>query len=82
MTLTTGTLSERPQPYHLPLELARGKVGQLRNQLAEWQGIGMEVPAAVRQECVEAVRLLSRAAGGGHGTAESVAMADQCLPRP
>ena len=33
--LKTGSLIEQPQPYQLPLELARGTVGQLRDQVAE-----------------------------------------------
>jgi hypothetical protein len=37
----TGTLIERSLPYHFRLELARGKVNQLRNQAAEWQTGGM-----------------------------------------
>jgi hypothetical protein len=79
VTLTTGTLSERLQPYDLPLELARGKVGQVRNQLAEWRMAGLEVPGAVQQKCAEAVRLLGRAAVGQRGCPRSVEMADQCL---
>src|SRR5579864_8458078 len=34
---STATLIEREQPYHLLVELARGKVHQLRTQSAEWQ---------------------------------------------
>jgi hypothetical protein len=37
----TGTLIERSPPYHFRLELARGKVNQLRAQAAEWQAGGM-----------------------------------------
>src|ERR1700680_2526658 len=33
---TTATLIERDVPYALAVELARGKVNQLRNQLADW----------------------------------------------
>ena len=38
---------ERHEPYLLPLELARGTIVQVRNQLSEWQVIGLSVPAAV-----------------------------------
>jgi len=79
VTLTTGTLSERGAPYYLPLELARGKVGQVRNQLAEWRMAGLEVPAAVQQKCAEAVRLLGQAAVGDRACPRSVEAADQCL---
>ncbi len=37
----TATLVERTEPYHLLTELARGKVNQVRNQAADWQGIGL-----------------------------------------
>src|SRR5215467_11859879 len=33
----TATLIEREQPYQFLVELARGKVHQLRTQSAEWQ---------------------------------------------
>ncbi len=41
----SSTLRERAEPYHLALELARGRVNRLRCQLAEWTAIGMDVPA-------------------------------------
>ena len=47
--LTTSTLCEREQPYLLPVELARGKVCQVRNQLAIWQRMGMTVPDSARE---------------------------------
>ena len=32
----TATLAERPAPYSLAVELARGKLNDVRNQLADW----------------------------------------------
>jgi hypothetical protein len=58
---TTGTLMERPAPYHLPVELARGKVNQVRGQLADWLAGGLQVPAAVAQQIKDATRAFSRA---------------------
>src|SRR3990172_3869251 len=49
VTLSTATLRERPEPYLLPLELARGKIGQVRNQFAQWQMLGLVAPEAVEQ---------------------------------
>jgi hypothetical protein len=46
--LSTTCLMERPQPYHLQVELARGTLNRLRNQIATWEGLGMRVPEAVR----------------------------------
>jgi len=47
LALSTGTLAERWEPYHLPLELVRGTINALRTQLHEWQSIGLTVPDAV-----------------------------------
>lgn len=40
---STTTLVDQSQPHDLALELARGKVNQVRCQLADWQGMGMAV---------------------------------------
>lgn len=59
----TATLMERPTPYRLLVELARGKVNQLRCQAALWQGDGLLLSASVEQ-------LLQKA---GHALCDSVA---------
>jgi hypothetical protein len=59
--LTTGSLMERPEPYQLPLELARGVIAQLRNQLSEWQMIGLTVSEAIAGKITEAVQQFSQA---------------------
>jgi hypothetical protein len=61
LTLSTGSLLEQPQPYLLPLELARGTVNQLRNQLADWQMIGLVPPEGIAAKVEEAVRCLAQA---------------------
>ncbi|MFO0813722.1 MAG: endo-1,4-beta-xylanase [Gemmatales bacterium] len=43
----TATLGERTEPYHLLTELARGKVNQVRNQAADWQGLGLNLPPSI-----------------------------------
>ena len=48
--LSTATLMEREAPYRLPLELARGAIHQLRNQMFEWQMLGVVVPEDVEFE--------------------------------
>jgi GH35 family endo-1,4-beta-xylanase len=60
--LRTATLAQRATPYWLPLELARGKLDQVRNQLANWQSIGLKVEAALHEELGEAHRRFYRAA--------------------
>src|SRR5437879_5619731 len=42
---TSSTLMDQHFPYHLELELARGKVKQLRSQAAQWQEKGLLLPA-------------------------------------
>ena len=59
VTLASAILIERPEPYRLPLELARGTVVQVRNQLSEWQSIGLAVPEAVHVKLATAVERLS-----------------------
>src|SRR5260370_13516206 len=40
---TSGTLMERERPYHLLVELARGKVNQVGCQAADWRAGGLNV---------------------------------------
>lgn len=44
---SSATLMERPS-YQLLVELSRGKVNQVRNQLADWEAAGLAVPAPLR----------------------------------
>lgn len=64
LTLSTGSLMERPKPYHLSIELARGTISQLRNQMAEWETIGLIVPGKVNEIVSEAMGCFGRAAVG------------------
>lgn len=41
---TTGSLMDREEPYHLLVEMARGKISVVRNQSANWQQMGMAIP--------------------------------------
>src|SRR5205085_1198739 len=43
----TSTLIEQEAPYQFRIELARGKVHQLRCQVADWETGGLRVPAAL-----------------------------------
>ena len=58
----TATLGERPEPYSLSVELARGKLNDVRNQLADWKQMGLRVPAEVDAQVTEALRHFYRAA--------------------
>jgi hypothetical protein len=58
---TSATLIERPAPYQLAVELARGKINQVRCQAAEWSMGPFEVPAALREGIRGATALLGQA---------------------
>lgn len=58
---TTATLRERPEPYNLLLELARGKLNQVRTQTAEWQEIGLQTPPDYDRELHDLTHLFTTA---------------------
>jgi len=79
VTLCTGSLREQPEPYLLPLELARGTVAQLRDQISEWKLMGLDVPQRIAQRTREAVVHLSRAAVSQAEPARSAAEAGAAI---
>jgi len=60
--VSTATLMAREAPYRLEVELARGAVFRVRNQLAGWELLGLVTPGALREATREATRLFARAA--------------------
>jgi hypothetical protein len=58
---TTTTLMEKDRPYNLLLELARGKVNQVRNQYADWQSGGLDPTPRVDALLRVATRLFGQA---------------------
>lgn len=60
--LGTSTLMERERPYLLEVELARGAVNHLRNQLAQWELMGLVVPPALREIVLTGTSQCARAA--------------------
>ncbi len=59
---STASLPEREEPYLLAVELARGKIVQIRNQASQWEVAGMRIPAEFARPSTEAHRLFARAA--------------------
>src|SRR5262245_59990604 len=51
---TSATLMERPSPYRLQVELARGKINQLRCQAADWLSGGLQVPPDLARQVRDA----------------------------
>lgn len=64
--LSTASLMEREQPYALAVELARGKLAQVRQALFDWSSQGLAVPADVQVDVRLAIEQFSRAATRQH----------------
>ena len=79
LTLATCSLVERARPYQLPLELARGKINQLRDQIAAWQAVGLVMPDPLIRRVDAALHCLGRAATGGHDPTRSAQDAETAL---
>jgi len=58
----TATLGERPAPYVLSLELARGKLNDVRNQMADWTQMGLRTTPELDDVLAVARRAFVRAA--------------------
>jgi hypothetical protein len=69
-TLCTGSLLERDEPYRLEVELTRGKLVQVRNQLGEWEQYGLLIPDSLRSRLREAVGVFGKVATGGDAPLE------------
>jgi hypothetical protein len=78
-TVTTGSLMERERPYHLEVELARGKVNQVRSQLAEWQSIGLLPTDVVADKLREAIEQFAHAATSQHDPPAAAQRAQQAI---
>jgi len=57
----SATLMERIAPYDLPLELARGKINQLRGQAADWVMGGLMMPQGLSERIRDATFAFARA---------------------
>ncbi|HMC66524.1 MAG TPA: endo-1,4-beta-xylanase [Gemmataceae bacterium] len=57
----TATLMERDDPYHFQIELARGKVNQLRCQAADWRAGGLQVSPELDERIRDAGTSFARA---------------------
>lgn len=60
----SATLMERPLPYRFQLELARGKINQLRGQAWDWQAIGLQLPEPLAEQIRQTCRLFGKAVTG------------------
>lgn len=62
IVIPTASLPEREEPYLLAVELARGKIVQVRNQSAQWELAGLQIPSEFREPNRAAHQSFSRAA--------------------
>jgi hypothetical protein len=91
----SATLMERPQPYQIDIELARGKVNQVRSQAWDWQSGGLQLAPELNQHlrdaCTEFSAAIARtgseqaigkahaALNSGYQTADELVKAYQAL---
>lgn len=59
--LATSSLRERELPYLLPLELARGRIAEVRDQASQWEQIHMIIPNEYRDAERQAFQLFCQA---------------------
>jgi hypothetical protein len=78
ISLQTACLMERDEPYHLTVELARGSINRIRNQLAIWQSMGIPIHDRPPALC-HALELFSHAATERQDPAEADRHARQAI---
>jgi len=66
LVLSTCSLIQRQRPYQLEVELARGTVNSIRNQLAIWHQSGLKIPVSIRTSLAEACGYFALAATAQH----------------
>lgn len=77
----TATLGERPEPYLLAVELARGKLNDVRNQLADWKQMGLRVSPDLERTIASALQAFFKATTSRDDLASSFASAQRSLVR-
>ena len=58
INISTGTLLEQPEPYDLVIELARGTLNRLRNQISIWEEGGLTISDSIRDLTKTAIKKL------------------------
>ena len=77
--VATASLPERDEPYLLPVELARGKIVQVRNQASQWELSGMRIPPEFAEPARMSHRAFARAASCQDRPEESSQLAGEAL---
>ena len=79
LMLSTASLMERAQPYHLHVELARGTLNRLRNQLAAFRATGAAVPERLTELLHQAHQQFAEAVTRRDDPDEAARLADITL---
>jgi GH35 family endo-1,4-beta-xylanase len=79
LVIPTASLPEREEPYLLTVELARGKIVQVRNQAAQWELAGLKIPPEFVGPHREAQRLFFRAASSQNRPEQACQFANEAL---
>lgn len=77
--VSTATLAERLEPHDLAVELARGRLNDLRNQTAEWSLLGLLTPDDLATQIEQAQHALARAVTSRANPEVSSKAAAECL---
>ncbi len=75
----TATLGERTEPYLLSVELARGRLNDLRNQIADWKQMGLRVPDDLDRLVRESLKAFYKSALRRENPAKSVVSSQKSL---
>jgi hypothetical protein len=75
----TATLAERATPYVLAVELARGKLNDIRNQLADWVQMGLRSTPELDEALTTAQRQFIRATTSTDEPERCARAAEACL---
>lgn len=79
LLLRTASLMERPRPYHLPVELARGTLNRLRTRADLWRMGGLQLSDALTDQLRAAVAAFERAATSQHDVPAAAEAAEETL---
>lgn len=81
LVIPTASLPERDQPYLLPVELARGKLVQVRNQAATWELAGLKTSEEFHQQNKAAHKSFFSAASSQDRPEEACKLANEAIHR-
>jgi hypothetical protein len=79
LLLSTATLVERPEPYLLPLELARGTLHRLRNLSADWKATGLDEPPGINDQLAQSLHHFIHAVEQQQSPAASAELANRSI---